>query len=82
MNEPQWLDGNALAGLFFELFGTELTDAPTRLPVMRGGSPGRGTSALPGRGNRPPLPRLQRCRAARRNPPRPPCPALRRHLAS
>ena len=40
MNEPQWLDGNALAGLFFELFGTELTDAPTRLPVMRGGSPG------------------------------------------
>jgi Family of unknown function (DUF6510) len=25
MNEASWLDGNALAGLFYELFGTELT---------------------------------------------------------
>ena len=29
MNEQAlWLDGNALAGLLEELFGTELTDAP------------------------------------------------------
>jgi hypothetical protein len=29
MNEQAlWLDGNALAGLLQELFGTELTDAP------------------------------------------------------
>jgi hypothetical protein len=29
MSEPAlWLDGNALAGLLTELFGTEMTDAP------------------------------------------------------
>jgi hypothetical protein len=29
MNEQAlWLDGNALAGLFHEIFATELTDAP------------------------------------------------------
>jgi hypothetical protein len=28
MSEAKWLDGNALAGLFHQLFGAELTDTP------------------------------------------------------
>jgi hypothetical protein len=28
MSDPDWLDGNALAGTFHQWFGTEMTDAP------------------------------------------------------
>ena len=59
-DEALWLDGNAVAGLLQELFGSEMTRRAARLRRRAGSGPGRRAPRLPRRGDRAALPGLRR----------------------